>query len=176
VYYSHEEKLALEIVLSIQKLCPYIIMCTTKFVTNSNPMAFLLSQRIINGKYACWIVTLQEFNLEFVTPKSNKGLALTKLIYEFSTSALDMPINDDLPYKHLFNITSYDPWHGNILTYLKTHKFAPISIMMISDVFDIKPLAISYSVTMFIVTMLILSFIIVSPVLTYFYPSCFYFC
>jgi len=38
-------------------------------------MSFLLSQRVINGKYARWIVIFQEFYLEFVTPKSNKALA-----------------------------------------------------------------------------------------------------
>ena len=78
--YAHEEKLALVVVFSVQKLRHYILMRSTKVVTDSNPMAFLLSRRILNGKYAHWFVILQEFDLEFVTPKSKKGLALAELI------------------------------------------------------------------------------------------------
>lgn len=57
----------------VQNIHYYIINCTTKFVTNSNPMAFLLSRWIINQKYIHWIIILQEFDIEFVTPKSKKG-------------------------------------------------------------------------------------------------------
>ena len=41
--YKHEEKLALAEILTIQKLCHYILLCTTKVVTDSNPMQYLLS-------------------------------------------------------------------------------------------------------------------------------------
>jgi hypothetical protein len=46
----------------------------------TTPMSFLLSQRVINGKYSHWIMILQEFDLEFVTPKSNKSLPLCYFI------------------------------------------------------------------------------------------------
>jgi hypothetical protein len=42
--YKHEEKLALAAILTIQKLCHYILLCTTKVVTDSNPMQYLLSR------------------------------------------------------------------------------------------------------------------------------------
>ena len=123
VSYSHEEKLSLAVVFSIQKLHHYILMCSTKVVIDSNPMAFLLSHRILNGKYACWFVILQEFDLEFVTPKSKKGLVLAELISDFPTWTQDTPINDALPDEHLFSITTDDPWYGDILTYLQTQNF-----------------------------------------------------
>lgn len=100
-------------------------MHTTKVVTNYNPMAFLLSRRIINRNYAHYINIIQEFDLVFFTPKSNKGLYLAKFIFEFPTSAPDLPVNDELLDEHLFSITSDDPWYGNILTYFQIHKFAP---------------------------------------------------
>lgn len=125
VNYSHEEKLALVVVFSVQNLRHYILMRTTRLVTNSNPVTFLLSRWIINGKYACWIVILQEFDLEFVTHKSKKGLALTELISKLSTGAHDPSINNELPDEHLFVITSDNPWYGDIITYLGTQKFAP---------------------------------------------------
>ena len=124
VSYSHEEKLALAVVFSVQKLRHYILMHSTKVVTDSNPMAFLLSRRILNGKYTRWVIILQEFDLEFVTPKSKKGLVLAELIFDLPTRMQDTPINDALPDENLFAITTDDPWYGDILTYLQTQKFA----------------------------------------------------
>lgn len=60
--YNHDEKFALAGVFSIQKLRHYILSRTTKVVANSNPMIYLLSRRVINEKYGCWIVILQEFS------------------------------------------------------------------------------------------------------------------
>jgi hypothetical protein len=56
--YKHEEKLALAIVLAVQKLCHYILLHTTKVVADSKPMQYLLSHRKINSKFAQWIVIL----------------------------------------------------------------------------------------------------------------------
>ena len=99
-------------------------MHSTKVRTNSKPMDFLLSRWIINWKYDHWIIILQDFDLEFVTPKSKKFLSLSELIYEFPTGTGDPLINDDLLNENLFSITSDDPWYGDILTYLRTQKFA----------------------------------------------------
>ena len=98
-------------------------MCSTKVVTNSNPMAFLLSRRILTGKYTRWVVILQEFDLEFVTPKSKKGLALAELISELPTGTQDPPVNDDFLDEHLFGIATDDPWYGDILNYFPTQNF-----------------------------------------------------
>lgn len=116
--YSHEEKLALSNLFSVQKILYYKLMCTTRVMTNSNPMKFLLSQRIINEKYARWVVILQELDLEFVKQKSKKGFSLAEFITELPTSMRDPPINDDLPDEHLFAITLDDPWYGDIIAYL----------------------------------------------------------
>lgn len=128
--YSHKENIAVAIVFSFQKLRHYILMCSTKVVTNSNPLDFWLTQQIISGNYTRWIVILQEFNIEFITPKSNKGSALVELISDFPIGVPGPPVNDDLRDEHLFTITSDDPWYGDILTYLRTHKFDPTSLVM----------------------------------------------
>jgi len=52
VNYSHEEKLYLDVVFSVQKLHHYILIPTTTVVTNSNSTTFFLSRQIINGKCA----------------------------------------------------------------------------------------------------------------------------
>jgi hypothetical protein len=116
--YNHEEKLALAVVLAVQKLRHYILLRTTKVIADSNPMQYLLSRRQINGKFARWIVILQEYDLEFSTPKSKKALVLAELVTAFPSDTTSAPVNTDFPDEHLFYITSDDPWYGDLLVYL----------------------------------------------------------
>ena len=56
--YKHEEKLTLAVILTVQKLHHYILLCTTKVIADSNPMQYLLSRRQVNNKFSQWIVIL----------------------------------------------------------------------------------------------------------------------
>jgi hypothetical protein len=116
--YKHEEKLSLAVVVAVQKLCHYILLHTTKVVTDSNPMQYLLSRRKVNGKFARWIVILQEYDLEFSKPKSKKALVLTELIMALPSNTTSAPVNTDFPDEHFFYITSDDPWYDDLLIYL----------------------------------------------------------
>jgi hypothetical protein len=116
--YKHEEKLALAVVLAVQKLRHYILLRTTKVVADSNPMQYLLSRRQVNGKFARWIVILQEYDLEFSTPKSKKALVLAELVTDLPSTTPSAPVNTDFPDEHLFYIASDDPWYGDLLVYL----------------------------------------------------------
>jgi hypothetical protein len=49
--YKHEEKLALAVILAVQKLRHYILLRTTKVVADSNPMQYLLSRRQVNENF-----------------------------------------------------------------------------------------------------------------------------
>jgi hypothetical protein len=42
--YNHDDKLALEVVLAVQKLRHYMLLRTTKVVADSNPIQYLLSR------------------------------------------------------------------------------------------------------------------------------------
>ena len=78
--YSHVEKLALAAVYVVQRLCHYILLRTTIVVANVNPFQYVLSRRIVGGKFNKWIVILQEFDLDFQSAKSKKSLAFGELI------------------------------------------------------------------------------------------------
>ena len=73
--YAHVEKLALAAVHAVQRLRHYILPRKTLVLEDINPMQFILTRRIVGGKYAKWMVILQEFDLEFATSKSKKSLA-----------------------------------------------------------------------------------------------------
>ena len=73
IRYSHVEKLALATVHAVQRLRHYILLRQTLVVAHVNPFQFVLTCRMIGGKYNKWIVILQEFDLEFVLAKSKKS-------------------------------------------------------------------------------------------------------
>jgi hypothetical protein len=116
--YKHEDKLSLTVVLADQKMHHYILLHTTKVVADSNPMQYFLILQQVNSKFARWIVILQEYDLEFSTPKSKKALVLAELVMSFHSDTTSAPVNTDFPDEHLFYITSNDPWYDELLIYL----------------------------------------------------------
>ena len=69
IRYSHVKKLFLATVHAVQILRHYILLRQTLVVSHVNAFQFVLTRRMIEGKYNKWIVTLQEFDLEFVSEK-----------------------------------------------------------------------------------------------------------
>ena len=88
-----------------------------------NPFQYVLSRRIVGGKFNKWIVILQEFDLDFKSTKSKKSLVFTKLIAEFSVEE-DVSIEEDsFLDEHIFLISTSNPWYGDILVYIQTLKY-----------------------------------------------------
>ena len=56
IYYSHVEKLAFATVHAVQRLRHYILLRQTLVVAHVNPFQFVLTRRMIGGKYNKWIV------------------------------------------------------------------------------------------------------------------------
>eukprot|EP00253_Pinus_taeda_P005158 PITA_05158 len=110
------EKLALAAVHAVQRLHHYILLRKNFVLAAVNPFQFVLSRRVIGGKYNRWIVILQEFDLDL------KSMVFAELISE-------LPCGEDTVYEesfldeHLFLISSLDPWYGDIIVYLQTSKF-----------------------------------------------------
>ena len=67
--YSHVDKLALAVVQVVQCLRHYILLRKTTVISDCNPMIYILTKQFQGGKYSKWIVTLQEFDLEFEKSK-----------------------------------------------------------------------------------------------------------
>ena len=56
--YSHVDKLAQATVITVQKFCHYILVCTTTVYVDSNPMYYVLTRQVLGGKYSQWIIIL----------------------------------------------------------------------------------------------------------------------
>ena len=59
IRYSHVEKLSLATIHAVQHLRHYILLRQTLVVALVNPFQFVLTRRMIGGKYNKWIVILQ---------------------------------------------------------------------------------------------------------------------
>ena len=122
IRYSHVEKLALATVHVVQRLRHYIILHQTLVVAHVNPFHFVLTRRMIGGKYNQWIVILQEFDLEFVSAKSKKSLVFAELISDFSSDTEELVCEDMFVDEHIFLISMSSPWYGDIIVYMQTQR------------------------------------------------------
>jgi hypothetical protein len=93
-------------------------------VVDVNPFQYVLTRRIIRGKYNKWIFILQEFDPDIASTKSKKSLVFTELISDFPRLDEDVIHVDSFAYEHIFLVSSSNPWYGDIVLYLQTLKFA----------------------------------------------------
>ena len=112
------EKLALATVHAVQRVRHYILLFQTLVVAHVNSFQFVLTRRMIRGKYNKWIFILQEFDLEFVSAKSKKLLIFAELISKFPNLEEEEVYEDSFVDEHIFLISTMDPWYGDIIGYL----------------------------------------------------------
>ena len=55
--YSRVDKLALAMVIAVQKFRHYILLRTTTVLADQNPMYYILTHQVLGGKYSQWIVS-----------------------------------------------------------------------------------------------------------------------
>lgn len=118
--YSYVKKLSLETVQAVQRFRQYLLLCKTTIIFDCNPMTYILSRKLLGGKYSKWIVILQEFDLEFVKFKSKKSLVFAELLCDLPSSSNDLTSETSIMDESLFLISSSDSWYGDILIYLQT--------------------------------------------------------
>ena len=71
-------------------------------VADVNPFQYVLSRRIVGGKFNKWIVILQEFDFDFQSTKSKKSLVFAEIIAKFPVEE-DVAIEEDsFPDEHIF--------------------------------------------------------------------------
>ena len=121
--YAHVEKLALAAIHTAQRLRHYLSLCKTYVVACLNPFQYILSRHMIRGKFAKWIIILQEFDWEFRSAKAKKSLVFAELLSYFPGNSEEVSYDESLFDDHLFLIDSSDLWYGTIIVYLQTTKF-----------------------------------------------------
>ena len=85
LHYTHVEKLALSTVHAVYHLRHFILLPQTFVIDHINPFQFVLTRRMIGGKYNKWIFILQEFDLKFVWMKKRFMRILLLMSISFSS-------------------------------------------------------------------------------------------
>ena len=106
----------------VQHLRHYILLLEIFVLAHINPFQFILTRRMIEGKYNKWIFILREFDLKFVSVKSKKSLIFAELISDFPSEDEEEVYEDTFVDKHIFLISTLDPWYGDFIVYLQTLK------------------------------------------------------
>ena len=57
-HYSHVENLALAMIIVVQNFYHYILLRTTTVLADQNLMYYILTHRVLGGRYSHWIVIL----------------------------------------------------------------------------------------------------------------------
>lgn len=117
IKYPYVEKLALAVVQAVQRFRHNILLCKTTIISDCNPITYILSRKLLGGKYSKWIVILQEFDLKFIISKSKKSLIFVDLLCDLPLSSSDLTSEASILDESLFLISSSDPWYGDILVY-----------------------------------------------------------
>ena len=91
-------------------------------------MKNILSCQILGGRYSKWVVILSEFDLIFSTPKAKKSLVFVELMARLPRVSQTLQKLESLPDDSLFLMDLWDPWYGDILVYLQTQRFRPLSM------------------------------------------------
>ena len=118
--YSHVEKLALASVIVVQKFRHYIFLRTATVLADQNPMYYILTHQVLGGKYARWIIILQQFDLQFSKATSKKSSVFFKLMCDLRCASMESEPSDSFSDEFLFLIRTTDPWYGDLLIYLQT--------------------------------------------------------
>jgi hypothetical protein len=66
----------------------------------------MLTRWVIGGNISRWIVSLQEFDLDFISPKSKKSLVFAELISELPVESSDVVPKESPIIGYMFLITS----------------------------------------------------------------------
>ena len=94
-------------------------------ISDCNPMMYILTKKLLGGKYSKYIVILQEFDLEFEKSKSKKSLVFTELMCDFPSTDTETVAEHPITDESLFLISTIEPWNGDIIIYLQTLKIWP---------------------------------------------------
>jgi len=112
------EKLALVASQAVQIFHHYILLRKTIVISDCNPMIYILTKKLLGGKYSKWIVILQEFDLEFEKSKAKKSLVFAELMCDFPHTNTETVVKEPIADESLFLIGTLHPWYGDIIVYL----------------------------------------------------------
>ena len=119
--YTITEKKFLAIVFALEKFCPYLLGSKTTIFTDHSAIRYLIAKKDAKARLICWILLLQEFDLEIRDKKGEENVIVDHLSRIPNSPCNELPINDNFQYEKLL-VTFREPWFANIVNYLVTNQ------------------------------------------------------
>ena len=77
---------------------------TIHLITKIDPLKYLLCKATLIGRFSKWMMTLSEFDIEYIECKEIKGQFIADQLADFPLQD-DAPIQVDFPDEHLMYMT-----------------------------------------------------------------------
>jgi hypothetical protein len=116
--YSTTKKELLAVVFAIEKFRSYLVGAKVIIYSDHATLKYLLTKKDAKPRLICWILFLQEFDIDIKDKKEVENSVadhLSRLQYK---ETHELPINDYLRDDTLLMVTHSDPWYADIVNYM----------------------------------------------------------
>jgi hypothetical protein len=116
--YATIEKELLAIVFAIDKFRSYLVGAKVIIYTDHAALNYLLTKKDAKPHLICWILLLQEFDLEIKDKKGVENIVVDHLLCMQVTNMQELPVNDFLCDDMLLKVMGSNLWYVNIVNYM----------------------------------------------------------
>lgn len=119
--YTTTEKELLVVVFTFDKFHAYLIGTKVVVFTNHTAIKYLIAKKDAKPRLICWILLLQEFDLEI---RDRKGIEnqvadhLSRLENTQHQSKDKIVINESFPDEQLFSVKTEVPWYTDYVNFI----------------------------------------------------------
>jgi len=117
--YTTTEKEFLAVVFALEKFRQYLLGFRTTIYTDHSALRYLMQKKDAKTRLICWILLLQEFDLEIKDKKGIENVVVDHLSRIPNAPTKTIPINEDFPDEHISTMCK-EPWYADIANYLAT--------------------------------------------------------
>ncbi|CAN6584400.1 unnamed protein product [Malus baccata var. baccata] len=119
--YATTEKELLAVVFALEKFRLYLVGAKVIVYTDHAVLKYLLSKKDAKPRLICWILLLQEFDLEIRDKNGSENVVadhLSRLIIPTASEEDSLPLRESFPDEQLFAVQFRTPWFADMVNYL----------------------------------------------------------
>ncbi|GJW24905.1 reverse transcriptase domain-containing protein [Tanacetum coccineum] len=142
--YTVTVKELMAVVFAYDKFQPYMVLSKTIVYIDHLALRYLFKKQDAKPRLICWVLLLQEFDIEIKDKKSSENVAADHLSrIENDETSEDSEVDDNFLGETLMEIsTRYIPWFADFANYLvgpETRTILDISTDLPMDIMDQQP-------------------------------------
>ena len=119
--YIVTEKELLAVIYAINKFRHYITGYQVLLYTDHSAIRYLANKPIKNGRITCWLLLLQEFDIN-IKDRPRKENVVADFLSRVPKTDDILTVDDQFPDEHLFSLVVKTPWYTDVANYLVVGK------------------------------------------------------